>query len=98
MPMQKISTIAYPLIAVVAWALTVVLVMNLLGGVFDGRGCQTTCFQILYGAALAIALVGFIGNVWYCMQNRFTVVLAVSALALFGLLGVLLTTALIGSL
>lgn len=98
MPMQKISTVAYPLIAVAAWALAAALVMNLLGGVFDGRSCQTTCFQILYGSALAIAFVGFIGNVWYCMRNRFTVVLAVSALALFGLLGMLLTTALIGSL
>lgn len=96
--MQQILSIAWPLLAVIAWALTVALVVNLLGGVFDERSCQTVCFQILYWSALACAAVGFVGSLWYGQRKRFTPVLIISAVAMFVLLGILLVTALIGNL
>ena len=96
--MRQISTIAFPLLALIGWTLTVVLVVNLMGGVFDSRSCQTECFQALYWSALATALAGFTANMIYCIRYAFTPLLTISALALFALLGILLTTALIGSM
>ena len=97
--MQKISTMAYPLLALIAWALATALVVNLMGGTFaSGRSCQTACFQVLYWSALACAAFGFAGSLWHGLRNRFTLLLAVSSLALFALLLMLLVTALIGSL
>lgn len=43
---------------IIAWAMTVALITNLLGGVFDGRQCQTLCFGLLYWGALAVAVIG----------------------------------------
>jgi hypothetical protein len=52
------TTTTANVLVVIAWAMTIALVTNLLGGVFDGRQCQTLCFSLLYWGALAVAVIG----------------------------------------
>ena len=53
------STTANSLV-IIAWAMTVYLTMNLLGGTFEesGRSCQSFCVNMLYWASLAVAAIG----------------------------------------
>lgn len=48
-------------LVIIAWAMTVYMAMNLLGGNFqDGRTCQSLCVNMLYWSALVVAVVGVI--------------------------------------
>lgn len=52
------TTTTANVLVVIAWAMTIALITNLLGGTLDGRQCQTLCFSLLYWGALAVASIG----------------------------------------
>ena len=52
------NTTTANVLVIIAWAMTVALVTNLLGGSLEGRQCQSLCFSLLYWGALAVAIIG----------------------------------------
>ena len=83
-----------PVLALIGWSLTVVLVMQLLGGTFDTRSCTTTCVQIIYYSAVLVATTGFIGGVIVSYQRNLPSIIGTIALGV--LLLIFLTTMVIG--
>ena len=57
---MNIKTLITPVFALTGWLLTIILVMQLLGGTFDTRSCTTVCMQILYWTAFSVTAVGLI--------------------------------------
>ena len=47
-------------LVIFGWAVAAFLVYSLLSGPFDGRMCETTCFNMLYWGALVLAVLGTI--------------------------------------
>ena len=45
-------------LVIFGWGVAAFLVYSLLSGPFDGRACETLCFNMLYWAALVLAVLG----------------------------------------
>ena len=54
------NTITANVLVLLGWGVTVALVYFMLSGPFNGGMCETTCFTMLYFAALVLAVVGTI--------------------------------------
>ena len=54
------NTVSANALVILGWGVTAFLVYSLLSGPFDGRMCETTCFSMLYWAALVLAVLGTI--------------------------------------
>tara|TARA_R110002096_G_scaffold421587_1_gene627430 strand:+ start:3574 stop:3861 length:288 start_codon:yes stop_codon:yes gene_type:complete len=52
------NTVTANTLILLGWGITVALVYSLLSGPFDGRVCESTCFSMLYWAALVLAVLG----------------------------------------
>lgn len=85
----------WPLLAaLLSWGLTAALAVNLLGGPFAARSCQTGCMQALGAAAFLIAVAGALLG----PRRPRRALNALVSLALLGLIAVYLTTFFIGVL
>ena len=54
------NTVSANALVILGWGVTAFLVYSLLSGPFDGRMCESTCFSMLYWAALVLAVLGTI--------------------------------------
>ncbi|MFK7795376.1 MAG: hypothetical protein AB8B89_08510 [Gammaproteobacteria bacterium] len=52
------NTVTANTLVLIGWGMTVALVYSLLSGPFDGRMCESTCFNMLYWGALVLAVLG----------------------------------------
>ena len=78
----------------VSWSLTVALVINMLGGPFEARGCRTGCMQSLGLASFMIAVAGtLVGH-----RRPYHLVTLLCLLSMLGLIVIYLTTFFIGVL
>ena len=83
--------------AVASWLLAVFLVVQLLSGTFDGRSCQTACVNTIFWISFAIAGLGLIFSAGALFAGKTGWLQSLSFLALLGLVGIYLTTILIGT-
>lgn len=78
----------------VSWSLTVALVINMLGGPFEARSCQTGCMQSLGLASFVVAVAGvLVGH-----RRPHHLVTLLCLLSMLGLIVIYLTTFFIGVL
>ena len=63
------NTVTSNTIVLLAWGLTVALVYSLLSGPFDGRMCESLCFNMLYWAALVLAVIGTLLCITQCFKS-----------------------------
>lgn len=85
----------WPLLAaLLSWGLTAALAVNLLGGPFAARSCQTGCMQVLGAAAFLTAVAGVLLG----PRRPRRALNALVSLALLGLIAIYLTTFFIGVL
>ncbi len=82
------------LAALISWTLTIVLVVNMLGGPFAQRTCQTHCIQILAIASFLTACAGTL--LWPRRPQHPLTTLCL--LSMLGLIVIYLTTFFIGVL
>ena len=82
------------LATVISWGLTVAVVINLLGGTFDERSCQTGCVQNLAVSSFLVALAGVL--VGHRPPRHSITILCL--LAMLALIGIYLTVFFIGVL
>jgi hypothetical protein len=52
------NTVTANTLVLLGWGITVALVYSLLSGPFDGRICESLCFNMLYWGALILAVLG----------------------------------------
>lgn len=52
------NTITANTLVLLGWGVTIALVYSLLSGPFDGRMCESTCFNMLFWGALVLAVFG----------------------------------------
>ena len=90
------TTISF-LCAIISWALAIFLATQLLSGTFDGRSCTTSCVNIVFWVSLAIAVLGLIFSVGGISIGKSNLIKTLSLLALVGLVGIYVTTFLIGN-
>ncbi len=83
--------------AVTSWLLAVFLVVQLLSGPFDGRTCQTACVNTVFWISFTIAGLGLIFSAGALFSGKTGWLQSLSFLALLGLVGIYLTTILIGT-
>jgi len=83
--------------ALISWALAIFLGTQLLSGTFDGRSCQTSCVNIVFWVSFAIAAIGLIFSVGGISINKSRWINTLCLLALVGLVGIYVTTMLIGN-
>ncbi len=90
--------IVFPVWALTAWGLTVILVSQLLGGTFEARSCQSGCVWVLFWAAFVITAAGCGAGAWWLLkkENARAPLVFTSVGALFFLLVVFITTMAIG--
>ena len=63
------NTVTANALILIAWAAVVALVYSMLSGPFDGRTCETTCFNLLYWGALGLGIVGTLLSLKQCCFN-----------------------------
>ena len=85
------NTATGSVIILIAWGITIALVYNLLGGPFDGRMCESTCFSVLYWGAVVLAVAGTIVSLMQAIKSDKTLINIVAFL-----LGLLLCAKLFG--
>lgn len=90
------TTISF-LCAVISWALAIFLGTQLLSGTFDGRSCQSSCVNIVFWVSFAIAAIGLIFSLGGISIGKSNLIKMLSLFALVGLVGIYLTTFLIGN-
>jgi len=90
------TTISF-LSAVISWALAIFLGTQLLSGTFDGRSCQTSCVNIVFWVSFAIAAIGLIFSIGGISIGKSSWIKLLSLFALVGLVGIYVTTFLIGN-
>ena len=92
------ARVVFPVWALAAWGLTVALVMQLLGGTFDTRNCQSDCVWAIYWVVFVVTVVGCAFGSWRVLKadGDKSVPTIISVGALFLLLAIFLTTMAIG--
>ena len=63
------TRMVFPLWALVAWALTAILVAQLLGGTFDVRACHSGCVWLLYWAVFVVTIAGCITGIGWFLKS-----------------------------
>ena len=94
---MTLNTTISLLCAIISWALAIFLGTQLLSGTFDGRSCQTSCVNITFWVSFAIAALGLIFSVGGISIGKSNLIKTLSLLALVGLVGIYVTTMLIGN-
>jgi predicted membrane channel-forming protein YqfA (hemolysin III family) len=93
------KTASANIIILVAWALTIALTSQLLGGTFEsGRSCQTSCVSMMYYGSIALAIIGTVLSFMQVRQPRSSLISKLFLLAGLGLIGILVGVMLIGTL
>ncbi|MBT8112543.1 MAG: hypothetical protein KJO81_09240 [Gammaproteobacteria bacterium] len=90
------TTISF-LSAIISWALAIFLGTQLLSGTFEGRSCTTSCVNIVFWVSFAIAVIGLIFSFGGVSIGKSNWIKALSLFALIGLVGIYVTTMLIGN-
>ena len=90
------TTISF-LSALISWALAVFLGTQLLSGTFDGRSCTTSCVNIVFWVSFAVAAIGLIFSFGGISIGKSNLIKMLSLFALVGLVGIYVTTILIGN-
>lgn len=85
------NTVSANALVLLGWTVTVVLVYSLLSGPFDGRMCESACFNMLYWGALVLAVLGTLLSLVQCFKSDSGIF---SKLGL--ILGLFLTAKLVG--
>ncbi len=85
------NTVTANAFVLIGWGVTVALVYSLLSGPFNGRMCETICFNMLYWAALVLAVLGTILSLMQAMKPASGIFSKIGLL-----LGLLLTLKLAG--
>ena len=62
------NTVSANALVLLGWAVTVALVYSLLSGPFDGRMCESVCFNMLYWGALVLAVLGTLLSLIQCFK------------------------------
>ncbi len=83
--------------ALISWALAIFLGTQLLSGTFDGRSCTTSCVNIVFWVSFAIAAIGLIFSLGGISISKSSWINTLCLLALVGLVGIYVTTMLIGN-
>jgi hypothetical protein len=94
---MTLNTTISLLCAIISWALAIFLGTQLLSGTFDGRSCTTSCVNIVFWVSLAIAVLGLIFSVGGISIGKSNWIKTISLFALVGLVGIYVTTMLIGN-
>ena len=63
------AKVLFPVWAFVSWGLTSLLVVQLLGGTFDTRSCQSDCVSLLYWSVFAVTVIGCVVGGWRFIQK-----------------------------
>ncbi|MDH3608096.1 MAG: hypothetical protein OEQ24_02485 [Gammaproteobacteria bacterium] len=90
------TTISF-LSAIISWALAIFLGTQLLSGTFEGRSCTTSCVNIVFWVSFAIAVIGLIFSFGGVSIGKSNWIKTLSLFALIGLVGIYVTTMLIGN-
>lgn len=90
------TTISF-LSAIISWALAIFLGTQLLSGTFEGRSCTTSCVNIVFWVSFAIAVIGLIFSFGGFLIGKSNWIKTLSLFALIGLVGIYVTTMLIGN-
>jgi len=83
--------------ALISWALAIFLGTQLLSGTFDGRSCQTSCVNIVFWVSFAISVIGLIFSFGGISIGKSNLIKTLSLFFLVGLVGIYITTVLIGN-
>lgn len=94
---MSLNTIISFLSAVISWALAIFLGTQLLSGTFDGRSCQSSCVNIVFWVSFAVAAIGLIFSLGGISIGKSNLIKTLSLFALVGLVGIYVTTFLIGN-
>jgi len=81
----------------ISWGLAIFLGMQLLSGTFDGRECQTSCVNTVFWVSFAVAVLGLLFTIGGISIGKSNWLKTLSLFALFGLVGIYVTTMLIGN-
>lgn len=90
------TTISF-LSAIISWALAIFLGTQLLSGTFEGRSCTTSCVNIVFWVSFAIAVIGLVFSFGGFSIGKSNWIKTLSLFALIGLVGIYVTTMLIGN-
>jgi len=94
---MTLNTTISLLSAIISWALAIFLGTQLLSGTFDGRSCTTSCVNIVFWVSFAIAVIGLIFSFGGIAIGKSNWIKTLSLFALLGLVGIYVTTMLIGN-
>jgi len=94
---MTLNTTISVLSAIISWALAIFLGTQLLSGTFDGRSCTTSCVNIVFWISFAIAVIGLIFSFGGVSIGKSNWIKTLSLFALLGLVGIYVTTMLIGN-
>lgn len=94
---MTLNTIISLLCAIISWALAIFLGTQLLSGTFDERTCTTSCVNITFWVSFAIAVLGLVFSVGGISIGKSNLIKTLSLFALVGLVGIYVTTFLIGN-
>ncbi len=83
--------------ALISWGLAIFLGMQLLSGTFEGRECQTSCVNTIFWVSFAVAALGLLFTIGGISIGKSNWLKTLSLFALFGLVGIYVTTMLIGN-
>ena len=64
------NTTTANIFVIIAWALTIGLVTQLLSGTFETRQCHSLCSSLLYYAAFAVAIIGTGLSLRQCLAGQ----------------------------
>ena len=94
---MTLNTTISVLSALISWALAIFLGTQLLSGTFDGRSCHTSCVPLDFWVSFAIAAIGLIFSFGGISIGKSNLIKTISFFALVGLVGIYVTTILIGN-
>lgn len=94
---MNVNTSIPVLSTLVSWGLAIFLAMQLLSGTFETRTCQTSCVNTIFWVSFAIAAIGLIFTIGGISIGKSNWLKTLSLFALFGLVGIYVTTMLIGN-
>ena len=94
---MTLNTTISVLSALISWTLAIFLGIQLLSGTFDGRSCQTSCVNIVFWVSFAIAAIGLIFSFGGISIGKSNLIKTLSLFSLVGLVGIYVTTMLIGN-
>ena len=85
-------------LVILGWGIAAVMVYNLLSGPFDGRMCESVCFNMLYWGALVLAVCGTLLSLIQCCKSGSGIFSKIGLILGFFLCAKLIGVMVIGSL